>query len=216
MLENNNRHKIIPYEYKNVQVHENFKRTDICDAFNNLKYQIQLSSYVQSPDADGIFYVIDVFNCMVDPEYNIIKEIPDPTDPCSKPIHDYEKAISCYNQQVQFYTSLVKAETRDFQDIDIFKDKIDYKIADLSCCATCEFSKQIDHCHCFNEYHVDWRQHMHKEFKKLECWNKENSDEYNFDLKPYNCHAHKLDIHPSVDEFGICKNFKLKNNKNRK
>lgn len=41
---------------------------------------------------------------------------------------DYHKALEDFKTCVSKYQSLVNAEMRDFRDIDVYKDKIDYKV----------------------------------------------------------------------------------------
>lgn len=51
----------------------------------------------------------------------------------------YEEAMHAFDTCVKKYQSLVNAEMRDFRDIDVYKDKIDYRVQEPRCCSNCKW-----------------------------------------------------------------------------
>lgn len=128
-----------PFSYKSVHVKETCKISEISDAFNQLKYKVIMSSFDIVDDGKyQLVYQIQVVNYFTGPEPLIIFEAPDLDEPV---ITDLKVATKIYNDCVQNYTALVKAETRDLQDIDVYKEKIEYKEICPECCATCKWCK---------------------------------------------------------------------------
>lgn len=180
-------------------VHETTKTVQIRDAFKNLRYEVQLKSTQLSLDAENsTAYQIQVVN---------FHYAPDPLVVLTKQTTVYGQALRCFDECVSNYTSLVKAETRDFQDMSLYTGKNGYKITCPQCCATCQWCR---------------RRPLGKEFTfgatfKLECWSPKNSTLYSFDIDECQCrkhfgmpHEHHLDIHPNVRPFGICDNYELR------
>ena len=185
----------------NVTTKETMKTTQIKDAFGNLRFEVQLKSTDLWLHERETVYEVQVIN---------FHYAPDPLVILTKQTEVYGFALSFYDECVRNYTNLIKAETRDFQDISIYKDKIGYKLTCPKCCATCLWCR---------------RRPLKKEFTfgatfKLECWNEKNSAAYDFDMKDgcrhehdvhhRNGHKHHLDIHPNVRPFGVCDNYELR------
>lgn len=220
-------HPPMPPRYKMVHTQENNKVADIRDAFNRLWFRVFLNGVEQSSAAFGMNYTIEVVNYTVkDPVTGeitplIILTIPDAGS--VKPLTDFKKAMKIYDDCVQKYTSLVKASTRELQDIDVFKDKIGYKCASsLSCCATCEFLHKHRKITSHAQLSGDVNEILDLDF---ECWNPENTIEYNFDVDvdmrkyPFeHLHGHlyrdeehhKAVLKPAVKMLCICDNFKAR------
>lgn len=195
--------------YKSVHVKETCKVAEIADAFNNLRYKVIMTSYdIVNDGKYELVYQIQVVNYFYGPEPLIIFETPNVDEP---PITDINVATKIYNDCVQNYTKLVKAETRDFQDIDIYKEKIGYKETQPECCMTCRWCRS-------DIYHMPT--------KKFQCVCPKNLKEYNFDVQEYYPpmidmlrfeHNHGCKIHPydnsfmplklKVMPFGVCNNY---------
>lgn len=211
-------HENFPPRPRTVTVEENNKVAEIKDAFKNLRFKVSLTSFDSYYFPGKKCYQIQVlsFNAYADPSYTDPIIIVDRPTSCEPPIHDYDYALKLYDDYVRTYTQLIKAETKDFQDIELYKEQIGYKIIAPSCCLTCKWCKK----HCFDiESKVG-------AFGRLECWNPKCCKAYNFDSEhrhqPFNEHCHDpkcydpnyferkhmiIDIHPNVDMFGICDNY---------
>ena len=193
--------------YKSVYVKETCKIAEITDAFGQLRYKVEMTSFDIVDDGKyELVYQVQVVNYFYGPEPLIIFEAPDVDQP---PIKDINIANKIYADCVRNYTALVKAETRDFQDIDVYKERIEYRETCPECCATCRWCKSG-----LKSIMLD---------RKLRCINPKNRLEYKNDTLPYeyqrehfeNLHGHKvmpddhsvLDITPKVMPFGICKNY---------
>lgn len=202
-------HKPRP-KYPSVSVRETVKVSEIRDAFKNLRYKVALMSYnVYGFDGVRLAYQIDVVNCFSAPEELIIVSKPLDGEPL---IFDYSYALKLYNEYVDNYTTLVKAETRDMQDMSIYADKVNYRITCPACCITCKWAQK----------RKTPGDHIVKVTGRLECHNPKNVSEYNFDTdsgnskhiperpcppyyKPNN--DFKLTLHPNVQPFGVCDNY---------
>jgi len=215
----------MPPEYKMVHTRENNKTADIRDAFNRLWYRVFLIGEEQSVMADGIKYTIKVVNYTIkDPVTGEITPLVILTIPDAGSVElltDYTRANAIYLECVDKYTSLVKASTRDLQDIDVFKDKIGYKDApNLSCCATCEFLHKHRKITSYAQLSGSVDEILNLSF---ECWNPKNTIEYNFDVNAdmskypferlngelYRDEAnHRAILKPCVKMLCICDNFK--------
>ena len=201
-------------KFKSVHVQENVKVTDIKDALNRLKYKVTLTAYDINDDAWGTIYQIQVINFFSAPDPLIILTRPNNDE---QPIDNYREALQIYNDCVKNYTNLVKAETRDFQDIDIYKTKIDYKITEAKCCGTCKWCQQ--RAQPKNDF-------IYGVSNKLECTNPLNETEYKFDMihtdkyghihqthhfprPPFfkSPHEEHLGLRPNVEILGLCKNY---------
>ena len=131
-----------PY-YKSVHVKETCKIAEITDAFGQLRYKVEMTSFDIVDDGKyELCYQVQVVNYFYGPEPLIIFEAPEEDDP---PIKDVKVATAIYEQCVKNYSSLVKAETRDFQDIDIYKEKIGYRETCPECCMTCKWCRADIH-----------------------------------------------------------------------
>lgn len=102
-----------------------------------------------------------MINYFSTPNPLVIIDRPEPGEP---PIYDYLYALNLYNEYVKTYTALIRAETRDFQDITIYKEKIGYKETKPACCATCQWCRKK----------VTPGKYVYQDTGKLECTNPEN------------------------------------------
>lgn len=193
--------------YKSVYVKETCKVAEISDAFGQLRYKVQMTSFDIVDDGKyELAYQVQVVNYFYGPEPLIIFEAPDVDEP---PIKDINVANKIYAECVKNYTMLVKAETRDFQDIDVYKERIQYRETCPECCATCRWCKSG-----LRNVVID---------RKLHCINPKNKIEFKTDIRPYDYrhnyiedhYGHRvmpddhatLDISPKVMPFGVCMNY---------
>lgn len=204
-------------KYNSIHVLENVKVSEIRDALNNLRYKVALMNYETYIGLDlKIAYKIQVVNCFYGEEHLIILTVPEEGE---AELTDYGKAVAIYQHYVKVYTSLVKAETRDLQDMDIYSIKVNYHHTCPKCCATCRWCK---------------KRPMKKDFVfgvtgKLECHNPKNFAEFDYDLdrrsghdvpgiwnhpKHYDDHVRtRIDMHPNVTAFGVCDNYETQKKK---
>lgn len=150
------------------------------------------------------------------PEPLVIAERPDDSE---GEIYDFREATRLYRDYVKSYASLVDAETRDHQDIDVYKDSIDYKKTAPECCATCKWCarKQLNK-------QASIVSHDLPEPEKLVCTNPLCSKDFEEDVirahEPHRRHiedghgrhlrpddyAHDT-ICPDVSPFGVCARY---------
>lgn len=140
------------------------KRTDICDAFGNLRYIVQLSSIIENNSLQFWTTVSQILSNDISaflriPEYGYEPK--------------YTKAQNDFQTCVQRYSSLIDAEMKDFNDIDIYKEKIHYEVLHPDCCQFCKWSRLKD------RHHRDC--HCHDPFAKFECHNPKNQQVFNYD-----------------------------------
>ena len=193
-------------KYQSVHTTETTKVSDIRDALNNLKYKVAMTSYDVSDDAYGMIYEITVANYFSAPDPLIILTIPERGS--GQIITDLHEAEKIYHDCVARYTALVKAETRDFQDIDIYKDSISYKVVTPKCCGTCHWCKQ-------EKTRGDF---LFNVTGKMKCTNPENQTAYDFTFGQPIQHPpfyrqgedQKLVLHPNVDVFGYCPKYETR------
>lgn len=149
---------------------------------------------------------------------------------------DYKKIEDAFNTCVQRYNSLVKAETQDFNTIDIYKDKIGYKKTQPDCCMFCEWSRMptpldmwhkcpgYPHLECHNPdnefkftYMVDDCPGFPNKNHHRYCpdsWHKLPwMEEDPFKRKPLRGDEVLNRIFPHVDMFGVCNRFKRRDSK---
>lgn len=212
------RHHDKPH-FKQTQVIETSKDVIINDATGYTRYIVRLLSIHMNDNQLGFkVEVIHRYPGESDDELDLLLTIPE---------HGYEEDYGKIKKEfdicVQRYNSLVKAETKDFRDIDIYKDRIGYKKTHPECCMFCKWCKKHD-CHC-NEDLV------------LECHNPDNQKKFSYmvdfpefphgrpkrynygwqklpwmDFSPFRPDWHREDgildkIFPKVDPFGKCNSF---------
>lgn len=124
-----------------VKIEESTKVAEIRDAFGNLKYTVSLNKYDTIDSNYKYKYEVQVVNQFSTTEPLIILTIPEKGS--DEVIFDYNIANEIYKDCIKQYTSLVKAETRDFQDIDIYKEQLNYHLTTPKCCKTCKWSRIV-------------------------------------------------------------------------
>lgn len=180
------------------------KVTELRDAFNNLRYKIVMSSVQINPNPQyGKIYEVEVVNCFSAPNPLVI--VHRPTDE-EAAIRTAEEAQQLFDSYVTAYTNLIKAETKDFQDISTYKEGIGYEMTKPECCATCKWSRLA---RTENDY-------VYGVTGKIECTNPDNLLDYDFNVeqcgltKPpappyYKPETQgKLIVYPNVHTFGKC------------
>lgn len=197
-------------KFKSVHIADISKVTEIRDAFGNLKFKVVMSSTEENKVKH---YELQVYNCFSKDEPFVISSRPEDGE---DPITDFKFASEIFDEFVVNYSCLVKAETKDMRDIDIFKEKIEYRETCPECCGTCKWSSL--HCH------PDWKKPVFEQH--LRCSNPENVKEFRFDFDvkhceddihmshfigeiPKRCESyHDEDqVHPKVKVFGVCKHY---------
>jgi hypothetical protein len=196
----------------NVDVKETVKVAEITDPYGNLRYKVALIS--RNDNSTGKYklaYTIQVILYFGVPSPLTILERPEQTEAA---IYDYNYAIKIYCDYVKSYTNLVKAETKDHQTIDIYKENIGYEKTNPKCCSTCKWSKRI----------VTKNDYVYGITGKLQCVNPINCKAYEKNIinqddiihVNYNkLHGHKCGhneyshdiIYPIVDPFGVCEHY---------
>ena len=191
---------------------EVLKVVNLFDAIGNIRYIVKLCS-TKIDDVFGYKVKVILFYPNEQPDVNnplfVIPADPDTYE------FDYNKAQNDFDTCVQRYDALLKAETKDFRDIDIYAEKIGYVDTTPECCRFCKWCQKNEYdghyeCHniknqrqyvFMNDYPKHHKTHRIDSWQKLP-WQKCNplcGD--NYDRDKVNV------IFPKVDEFGKCKNF---------
>ena len=177
-------------------VQETSKTSEIRDNFGKVRFKVylidMLDYYDEKEDCDDRFVVSVYSLCYSLDPYKILEEtFNEPSD-----------AYCFYNKCIENYKHIVQVETKDFQDIAIYAEKINYHKIDPDCCLNCRF--------CHNDHTG-----IH-----LECHNRNN-----FVFEPGCPHDHNhnyyhtdefLRIFPKVHNNGICDNYKRRNKTDRR
>lgn len=196
-----------------VHVSDTVKVTEIRDAFNNLRYKIVMSSI------DGIsntalvepkyskYYEVEVVNCFSAPNPLVIVHRPAPAEEAIVKLEDAQKLFDSY---VVAYSNLVKAETKDFQDICAYKEEIGYEMTKPECCATCKWSRLA----------ATGNDYVYGVTGRIECTNPANALDYDFNSEQNGLAAcpkdtpyykpkfkGKLVMYPNVHMFGKCTKY---------
>ena len=171
-------------------VQETTKIAEIRDSFGQLRFKVfmidMLDYYEETPLDERYRITVDSF-CYGPSPVTILKDFR----------KHFSEAYAHYLKCIELYTHLAIAETRNFQDIRIYADKIEYHLIDPQCCKNCKWSIKVheydQHCHC----HED---HQTAKGTKYMCMNHEL----------FNVAHSKIisDIEPIVDPNGICKHYK--------
>lgn len=123
----------LPHIDKIVNIVEPIKVVEILDKTNVVKYSLSMMPYIIDEDETSIYkFTIKIYNHWYEPVMEII----------SKNYTSYNEAHADFNVYVQTYASIVEVETNDCENINLYKDRINYKDACAKCCATCKFVKQ--------------------------------------------------------------------------
>lgn len=189
-----------------VKKTDSVKVVELRDAFNNLRYKVVMSSIDVAPDPKyGKLYEIEVVNCFSAPDPLVIVHRPEPEEAAINTAADAKKLFDSY---VLAYENLIKAETKDFQDISTYKEGIGYELTKPACCATCKWSRLA----------LTENDYIYGVSGRIECTNPENCLDYDFNVEQ-SCKHHgdgtyhkpdaacKLVIYPNVHAFGKCKNY---------
>lgn len=201
------------YQIPKVKITEEIKVASIRDVFDNLRYKVAMTSYdVYGFDGNTKAYQVEVVNCFSAPDDLIIVSRPDDREPL---IFDRNYAKKLYDDYVKSYSNLVKAETRDLQDMSVYADKVGYTLTCPKCCVTCKWACR----RVVKNGHYDW---THKSTGRLECRNPLNQKEYQLpniesNKQPYPvctqppyCNkdgSTPVVLYPKVQAFGLCYNY---------
>ena len=162
------------------------KVIDLQDNLGQLHYKVAFYTTSRMRERDLVVqnvYVVKVINAS-NYRYPVLL--------VEKQFYNKSQAIMEFKKQVENYSTLVKSQSRCLDDINLYKEKINYRKIDPDCCLNCRF--------CHNDHTG-----MH-----LECHNRNN-----FVFEPGcpndNHHYHTdefLRIFPKVQNNGICDNYK--------
>lgn len=190
-----------------VKQTEAVKVTELRDAFNNLRYKIVMTSVQANTDPKyGKLYEIEVVNCFSAPNPLVIVHRPTPEEAA---INTEAAALTLFNSYVTAYTNLIKAETKDFQDICTYKEDIGYTLTKPECCATCKWSRLA----------LTENDYIYGVSGKIECTNPDNLLDYDFNVEQCGLTAApqppyykpetqgKLIVYPNVHTFGKCSKY---------
>ena len=178
-------------------VQETSKTSEIRDNFGKVRFKVylidMLDYYDEKEDCDDRFVVSVYSLCYSLDPYKILEEtFNEPSD-----------AYCFYNKCIENYKHIVQVETKDFQDIAIYAEKINYHKIDPDCCANCKYSRTCEadkdcNCHSIPPYGPH-----HKPRKRLICMNSrlftiDNNEAENKDCCNDHCehnshHGHEYD-----------------------
>ena len=135
--------------FKNHDPHicETTKKSEIKDDFGHTRFAVVLTDfddlkhYVDNDDLrykDRDFQV-EVWSFCYSKEPLIL---------VSKEFEKFEEADMFYHENIQIYVELCKAETRHYQDIHLYADKINYRPINYKCCENCKWCHKEANCNC--------------------------------------------------------------------
>ena len=229
MFENRDFQPEKAYFAKDVNVRESEKLSEIRNHRGMLCYTVAMTTY------DNFRLSRRMYQIEVVSHYNYIE----PLIVFHKDnILNYPEAEKVYNEIVDRYTYLTKAQNKDIEDIEIFKDKILYQ--QTECCLNCRFCRQIkvpfkyvpsnkDHFPYDEEYYcrtpLDFEVRLECHHPEIFRHNNDNlcNDECcddlckklmdqsgHFDINYSYCNHkhHTINLHPEVKADCICKFYK--------
>lgn len=205
---------------------ETSKSTEVVDAFGQLRYVVNLSSQVSSIAISG-----EVVDARV---YQTVVQMPLSSGlsaflqiPADGHEVDYAKAQCDFKTCVERYSSLVWAEMKDFNNIDIYAEAVQYEVLKPDCCMNCKYGCPSIACPGKYECHSPKNQQVFNyghAFPQLP-----NKDIYAYghpnsawQKLPWQagvpCYGQKLPlptqtmnrIYPTVDALGTCSDFTKK------
>lgn len=201
-----------------TSVRETAKCVEILDPFGNLKYKVVVTSVDVADELEfgklSKRWYVQVLNCFSAAGELVVVERPDPVSG-EAPIRDGAIAEKLFREYVRAYTSLVKAETRDFQDIEVARERVGYQNVQPECCATCKWCRRHD---TPGDFCVGAT-------GRLECWHPANSEACQSPVvnqrlidrmafaKKRGCWCSFPDdgafqqLHPFVKPFGLCERY---------
>ena len=145
---------------------ETTKVAELKDKFGNTRFKIALTDFDDSeyPEHDNlqhwdtVFQVTVVSFCCKDEENPIILY--------EDVFSEFETALKKFNELIEQYRVLLNAETKGWQDITAYSEKINFKKIDPDCCRNCIWAKPLPH---QQQLFSDWKKHH----TRLVCMNPE-------------------------------------------
>ena len=156
-------HDHFPDNQATSQAIQTSKDVDIVDPYGNVRYIVQLSSTTVD---NKLGFQTKVSQTTKDGPVLFL------TIPENGYDLDYKRAMESFETCVQRYSSLVNAETKDFNNIEIYKDRIDYRVQKPDCCANCRWCRGC-HRHHDHDGYAEFPHH-------LECHNPKNQEVFNY------------------------------------
>lgn len=153
---------------------------DINDILGNFRFRVQ---FIRKEVVDEILHEVHYYYTVIVDNYTKAE----PVIVYNVTFNDATTATKKFNELVAWYKSLVDAEFKDIQDIRVYADKINYRLLNNDCCATCKFSRKTKCNGC----------------TKFECHNPKTFVGYSNLSELHDA----IDIHPEIKPYGICDNF---------
>ena len=203
------------------------KVTELKDRFGVTRFKIALTDYdtpeyPQNDDLqewDILFQVTVVSYCCKDESTESIILF-------EEQYEDYTKAVEKFNELVSQYRILINSETKGWQDITSYAEKINFRTIDPDCCKNCIWAKPIPY---RQQLFNDWKHHRtrmvctHPDLAKVEeAFFPRNPTRQPIDPRhPYRDISYvneghfyhqerqffELDMSPYTKDDGICDNY---------
>ena len=193
---------------------ETTKVAELKDQFGNTRFKISLTDYDNScyPQNDDLRTFDRYFQVTV-LSYCFGEKLDDPIVLLEEDFTDINEAYTRFYGLVKQYRHLINVETKGWQDINMFADKINYHKIDPDCCLNCIWSREITPENCPA---TEYKKHK----GRLVCMNPKISKCLD-DFEPYDPHHHdkafgkcdcrhhfKFDLAPYTQIYGICDDYK--------
>lgn len=189
---------------------ETTKVAELKDRFGRTRFKVALTDFDpgEAPCSDDLrgfdraFQVTVVSYCYAEDAVTVV----------CRDFADYGDAARFFGDMTDQYSRLVRAETRDVQDIRIYADRTGYRVTAPDCCATCRWGRACGKGNCL---FPDWEKNLRGRYV---CTNAKLYLPPRRDLEPDRgqhdkvhdyCtgRMHVVDVHPVVDPLGICDGF---------
>lgn len=180
-----------------THVEETNKIAEIKDSFDRLRYKVILTTSINELTQKNQ-YQVEVLNCFS-------AEVPEQIYVQSGIVY-YGFANELYESMVSNYKHLIKCEEKHLGDINLYKEKIDYK--HVECCKNCEFAKTFQ-VYCDDKFHMHEIYECHNPKNFIICKTDEVDDHFSDDRFDDEQH-HLSNIHVDINE--CQKQFKTKIN----
>ena len=128
---------------KNVCIYDTEKSTTITDVMGIVRYIIQLS-IEEMPIEDSIDdktplsgYVVTTYRTDGETKLQIDRYPEENVD------NDYCRIKRVFNDTVKKFAQIVEAETCNLNELEIYKERINYKLTSPECCSTCKWCRYV-------------------------------------------------------------------------
>ena len=145
------------FENKNNSLtRETSKIVELKDKFGNTRFKIGLTDYDDPlyPEHDDLQHWDTLYQVTV--VSYCCKDEDQPITLFEQTFNDYEEAVNKLNELVEQYRVLINAETKGWQDITAYADRINFRTIDPDCCKNCMWAKPVPYS---DQLFSDWRRH---------------------------------------------------------